>query len=134
MLELLLIDEEEGHEEPPPSDADAASTPPSPPPPCRPVPRSKSVGRRKLALDLHRARYLSMSDFARFAGMGRSTVWRLVRAGRIRSIRISQTLVRIPVTELERLGKQPVTKLADTNSVIDPLSSGSRAKRQIRRT
>jgi len=110
---LLIIDEEEGHEEPPPSDADAASTPPSPPPPRRPVPRSKSVGRRKLALDLHKARYLSASDFARYAGMGRSTVWRLMRSGRLRFVRISPTLVRIPITEITRLGRQPVGKLAE---------------------
>jgi excisionase family DNA binding protein len=115
MFELLLIDEEERREEPPASDADAASTPP-PPPSRRPVPRSKSIGRRKLALDLHKARYLSMSDFARFAGMGRSTVWRLIKSGRLRHIRISATLVRIPVSELERLGKRPVAKHAERDA------------------
>jgi len=114
MHALLLIDEEGGCEEIPSSGLDAApASPSSPPSKPKLVPRSKSVGRRKLALDLSKARYLSMSDVARYAGMGRTTVWRLMKSGRLRFVRISPTLVRIPITELARLGRQPIAKLAE---------------------
>jgi excisionase family DNA binding protein len=60
--------------------------------------------RRKSASD--DAQYHSAAEFARRLGVGRTTVWRLMRAGRLRFIRISPTLVRIPVTEYARLGDQ----------------------------
>ena len=59
-------------------------------------------GRRKSAV-LSDAQYHSAAEFARRLGVGRTTIWRLMRAGRLRFIRISPTLVRIPVTEYEHL-------------------------------
>jgi len=58
-------------------------------------------GRRKSAV--LSAQYHSAAEFARRLGVGRTTIWRLMRAGRLRFIRISPTLVRIPVTEYEHL-------------------------------
>jgi excisionase family DNA binding protein len=54
--------------------------------------------------------YLSLSDFARHLGVSRVTVWRWIRSGRLRHIRLSSMLVRIPVSEVERLARQPVNK------------------------
>jgi excisionase family DNA binding protein len=42
------------------------------------------------------ARYHSGSEFARRLGVSRTTIWRMMRAGRLRFIRISPSLVRIP--------------------------------------
>jgi len=63
---------------------------------------TKKRRRRKSAV-VSEAQYLSAAEFARRLGVGRTTIWRLMRAGRLRFIRISPTLVRIPVTEYERL-------------------------------
>jgi excisionase family DNA binding protein len=62
--------------------------------------------RKSSAVQLDRAHYHSAAEFARRLGVGRTTVWRLMRAGRLRFVRISPTLVRIPVTEYERVGDQ----------------------------
>ena len=62
--------------------------------------------RRKSAVLSNDAQYHSAAEFARRLGISRTTVWRLMRAGRLRFIRISPTLVRIPVTEYARLGDQ----------------------------
>ena len=50
--------------------------------------------------------YLSQTAFAEHLDVSRVTVWRWVRDGRVRSIRISPSIVRIPVSEVERLGQQ----------------------------
>ena len=63
---------------------------------------TKKRRRRKSAV-VSEAQYLSAAEFARRLGVGRTTIRRLMRAGRLRFIRISPTLVRIPVTEYERL-------------------------------
>jgi len=63
---------------------------------------TKKRRRRKSAV-VSDAQYLSAAEFARRLGVGRTTIWRLMRAGRLRFIRISPTLVRIPVTEYELL-------------------------------
>jgi len=62
--------------------------------------------RRRKSAVVSDAQYLSAAEFARRLGVGRTTIWRLMRAGRLRFIRISSTLVRIPVSEYERLGRQ----------------------------
>jgi excisionase family DNA binding protein len=62
--------------------------------------------RRKSALDINKARYLSLSDFAKFAGMSRSTTWRLAKSGRLRVFRLGPRLVRVPTSEITRLGRQ----------------------------
>jgi excisionase family DNA binding protein len=62
--------------------------------------------RRKSAVQSESAQYHSAAEFARRLGVGRTTVWRLMRGGRLRFIRISRTLVRIPVTEYDRVGDQ----------------------------
>jgi hypothetical protein len=54
--------------------------------------------------------YLSQTGFAEHLDVSRVTVWRWVRDGRVRSIRISPSIVRIPISEVERLGQQPVNK------------------------
>ena len=69
--------------------------------------------RRKSAIDSNKARYLGASDFARFSTLSRSTVGRLMKSGRLRFVRISPHLIRIPVSEIQRLGRQPVATLAD---------------------
>jgi|SRR6516165_6306530 hypothetical protein len=68
---------------------------------------------RKPAADLHAAKYLSASAFARHASLSRSTVWRMRREGKLRYVQISPRLIRIPLTELTRLGKLPVEKLVN---------------------
>jgi len=62
--------------------------------------------RRRSAVRSDDAQYHSAAEFARRLGVGRTTVWRLMRAGRLRFIRISPTLVRIPVSEYARIGYQ----------------------------
>jgi hypothetical protein len=71
---------------------------------------SGKARRRKSALATNEAKYLSASGFARHASLGRSTVWRLMKSGRLRFVRISPTLVRIPISEVARLGRQPIDK------------------------
>ena len=63
--------------------------------------------RRKSALDLSRA--LSLSDFAKYAGMSRTTAWKLAKSGRLRVFRIGPRLVRVPTSEVVRLGRQAIT-------------------------
>jgi excisionase family DNA binding protein len=79
-----------------------ALSPPIPPPDDK-----RRRRRRKSAEELAEAKYLSASAFARYASLGRSTVWRMMKRGQLRFVRIGPTLVRIPITELTRLGKQP---------------------------
>jgi excisionase family DNA binding protein len=62
--------------------------------------------RRKSAVASDDPRYHSGAEFARRLGVSRVTVRRLMRAGRLRFVRISPTLVRIPITEYERLGDE----------------------------
>ncbi|HVI61942.1 MAG TPA: helix-turn-helix domain-containing protein [Bradyrhizobium sp.] len=62
--------------------------------------------RRRSAVRSDDAQYHSAAEFARRLGVGRTTIWRLMRAGKLRYLRISATLVRIPVSEYERLGHQ----------------------------
>jgi predicted DNA-binding transcriptional regulator AlpA len=69
--------------------------------------------RRKSALATNEAKYLSESAFARHTGMGRTTVWRLRKSGRLRYVRISPRLIRIPISEITRLGRQPVATPAN---------------------
>jgi excisionase family DNA binding protein len=54
--------------------------------------------------------YFSISDFARCLGVSRVTVWRWLRDGRLKHLRFSSMIVRIPVSEIERLGREPVSK------------------------
>jgi excisionase family DNA binding protein len=54
--------------------------------------------------------YFSQSAFARRLGVSRVTVWRWIQEGRLRYVRLSPQIVRIPVTEIERLGRQHVAK------------------------
>jgi len=65
--------------------------------------------RRKSAIDVNKARYLSLSDFAKFAGMSRTTAWKLAKSSRLRVFRIGPRLVRVPTSEVVRLGRQAVT-------------------------
>jgi predicted DNA-binding transcriptional regulator AlpA len=61
--------------------------------------------RRKTAFDENRTKYLSLSDFARFGGMSRSTAWRLAKSGRLRVFRLGPRLLRVPTSEIARLGR-----------------------------
>ena len=54
--------------------------------------------------------YCSISDFARRLGVSRVTVWRWLRDGRLKHLRFSSMIVRIPLDEIERLGREPVSK------------------------
>jgi predicted DNA-binding transcriptional regulator AlpA len=74
---------------------------------------STNKPRRKPATDIHANRYLSESAWARFAGVSRTTVWKMRRDGLLRYVQISPRLVRIPTSEIERLGKLPVEKLTN---------------------
>jgi excisionase family DNA binding protein len=67
--------------------------------------RSAKRRRRRSAV-VTDPRYHSGAEFARRLGVSRVTVWRLMRAGRLRFVRISPTLIRIPITEYERLGEE----------------------------
>ena len=73
---------------------------------------------RKPAAAIHEAKYLSESAFARHTGMGRTTVWRLRKSGRLRYVQISPRLIRIPISEIARLGRQPVEKLTNVGKKI----------------
>jgi excisionase family DNA binding protein len=66
--------------------------------------RHHSTKRRRRKPVTPDARYHSGAEFARRLGVSRVTVWRLMRDGKLRFVRISPSLVRIPVTEYERLG------------------------------
>jgi len=61
--------------------------------------------RRKSAIDVNKARYLSLSDFAKFAGMSRTTAWKLAKSGRLRVFRLGPRLLRVPTSEVARLGR-----------------------------
>ena len=63
------------------------------------------------------ARYHSAAEFARRLGVGRTTLWRLMRAGRIKYTRISPTLTLIPVSEYARLERQPLQRVTAERSV-----------------
>ena len=65
--------------------------------------------RRRSAIDVNRTKYLSLSSFAEFAGMSRTTAWKLAKSGRLRVFRIGPRLVRVPTSEVVRLGRQAVT-------------------------
>jgi excisionase family DNA binding protein len=60
--------------------------------------------RRKSAVLPDDPRYCSASEFARQLNIGRTTLWRLMKAGRVNFVRISPTLVRIHTSEIQRLG------------------------------
>lgn len=47
--------------------------------------------------------YVDASEFARRLGISRVTMWRLLRKGKVRYLKLSKTLVRIPLSEFERL-------------------------------
>jgi excisionase family DNA binding protein len=66
-------------------------------------PTGKRHRRKSSAALSDSARYHSAAEFARQLGIGRTTVWRLMRRGLLKHIRLGPTLVRIPVTEYERL-------------------------------
>ena len=53
-----------------------------------------------------RAHYLSQTAFAERLDISRVTVWRWVRDGRVRTIKLSPFITRIPVTEIDRLDQQ----------------------------
>ena len=59
------------------------------------------------------ALYHSVSEFARRLGVGRTTLWRLMRAGRVKYVRISSTLTLIPVSEYGRLERQSRRRTPD---------------------
>jgi excisionase family DNA binding protein len=63
--------------------------------------------------------YLSQTAFAEHLDVSRVTVWRWVRDGRVRSIRISPSIIRIPLTEVERLGQQPAHKRPSPRKRLD---------------
>jgi hypothetical protein len=50
--------------------------------------------------------YLSKTAFAAHLDISRQTLWRMVRAGRIRTVRLSPTLERISIDEIDRLNQQ----------------------------
>jgi excisionase family DNA binding protein len=50
--------------------------------------------------------YLSKSAFAAHVDVSRQTIWRMVRDGRIRTVKLSPTLERIPLSEVDRLNQQ----------------------------
>ena len=68
---------------------------------------------RKPATEIHATRYLSESGWARFAGVSRTTVWKMRKEGRLKYVQISPRLIRIATSELVRLGRQPVEKLTN---------------------
>jgi excisionase family DNA binding protein len=71
--------------------------------------------RRKSAIDVNRTKYLSLSDFARYAGMSRTTAWKLAKSGRLRVFRIGPRLVRVPTSEIVRMGRQSAIGPPDTS-------------------
>jgi excisionase family DNA binding protein len=54
--------------------------------------------------------YYSETAFAQHLGVSRVTIWRWMREGKLRYVRLGPSLVRIPITEIERLGRQHVDK------------------------
>ena len=54
--------------------------------------------------------YLSQTAFAEHLDISRITVWRWLQTGKLRCIRLTPSLVRIPLSEVERLALQPADK------------------------
>jgi excisionase family DNA binding protein len=50
--------------------------------------------------------YLSKGRFAELMDVSRQTIWRMVRDGRIRTVKLSSTIERIPLSEIDRLSQQ----------------------------
>ena len=50
--------------------------------------------------------YLSQTRFAEHVDVSRVTVWRWIRDGHVRTVRLSPSIERIPVSEVERLAQQ----------------------------
>jgi excisionase family DNA binding protein len=70
---------------------------------------------RRPGIDFH-----SASEFARRLGIGRTTVWRLMKTGRLRFFRVSPHIVRIPVSEYARLSYQPRRRRTEASSLKGP--------------
>ena len=50
-------------------------------------------------------RLFTLSEAARQTGMGRSTIWRMVKAGTLRTVQIRENAKRIAETELIRIAR-----------------------------
>ena len=53
-----------------------------------------------------RAHYLSQTAFAERLDISRVTLWRWIRAGRVRTIKLSPSVTRIHIGEIDRLAQQ----------------------------
>ena len=66
---------------------------------------NESAGRRK-----KEPAYLSQSAFAAHLDVSRITIWRWLRAGKLRSVQLTTTITRIPLTEIERMSRETAGK------------------------
>ena len=71
--------------------------------------------------DLHQRRAISVREAASLLGLGRSTIYQLVRSGELRSIRLGRRLP-VPLAALDELGFGACTP-PDESSVGMPVSS-----------
>lgn len=58
-----------------------------------------------MKVDVVQPRALSVDDAAKSLALGRTTVWRLIRAGKLRPVRLGGRTV-IPIVEIDRVLKQ----------------------------
>jgi hypothetical protein len=53
-----------------------------------------------------RAHYLSQTAFAERVDISRVTLWRWIKSGRVRTIKLSPTVTRIHIGEIDRLAQE----------------------------
>jgi excisionase family DNA binding protein len=61
----------------------------------------------------------SIDEFMRKANVSRATVWRMMKAGKLRFVRLGERIRRIPITEYERLGLVPTTRDIIKKTIIE---------------
>ena len=57
-----------------------------------------------------KAAYLSQTKFAAHVDVSRITIWRWLRAGKLRSVQLTPTITRNPLSEIERMSRETAGK------------------------
>ena len=70
------------------------------------VPVDEPQGKRRET----KAAYLSQTKFAAHVDVSRITIWRWLRAGKLRSVQLTPTITRIPLSEIERMSRETAGK------------------------
>jgi hypothetical protein len=54
--------------------------------------------------------FLSQTRFAKHVDVSRVTVWRWIRAGKLRTVQLTPSVTRVPLTEVERMAHETAGK------------------------